>query len=105
MRILKPEGYGQLRSDCLNADAEPASGHLPVLFESRCNRFGHVAGDGKAEALTVGDYGGVDADHFAVQIDQGSATVARVDRRIGLQKIIIGVDSPLSGRFLSFSQS
>ena len=32
--------------------------------------------------------GGVDADHFAVQIDQGAAAGARIDGGVGLQEVL-----------------
>ena len=80
--VLEAEGGGSFRSDWLNADTLPASGDFPFFFELRNNRFGHVAGNGKAEALAAGDDGGVDADNFTAQINERPATVAGVDRRI-----------------------
>ena len=58
-----------------------------------------VAGHGEAEAgegaaLRV-DEGGVDADELSVDIQERAAAVARVDRRVGLDEILVsfGVDA------------
>src|ERR1700758_2465051 len=52
----------------------------------------HVDGDSKpvSDIAAARRYdGGVDTDQFALQIDQASAGVARVDSRIGLNEIFI----------------
>ena len=50
---------------------------------------GHVDRDGKADALGAGPHGDVDADHFAIDIQQRPARIARVDAGIGLNQVLI----------------
>src|ERR1035437_7426838 len=56
--------------------------------------LGHIDGNGEADARAlVGTAGGnqaVDADHFAVRVQQRPAGVPRIDRRIGLDGFFDG---------------
>ena len=55
--------------------------------------FGHVDRNGETDAnvaAALAENGGVDADHFPFQVEEGAAGVARVDGRVGLDKITIG---------------
>ena len=46
-----PEGLGQFRGDDLHLDPDHAPDHLALFLQLRDHRLGHVAGDGKADAL------------------------------------------------------
>ena len=51
-----------------------------------------LIGNGKADALVRSAGAGdrrVQADHFAAQVEQRPAAVARIDRRVGLQEVLI----------------
>src|SRR4051812_3004888 len=53
--------------------------------------MGHVDRDGKADSVVptaAGRDGRVDSDDFAVEVDQRSAAVTRVDGRIGLDVVL-----------------
>jgi hypothetical protein len=55
-----------------------------------------IARNGEADAhvaAALAEDGGVHADHFAVQIQQRAAGIARVDRRIGLDEVFVIVDA------------
>ena len=51
--------------------------------------FGHVCGNGKTNPLCEVNDGGVDADHLAAQVEERSPRVARIDRRVGLNEVLI----------------
>ena len=51
-----------------------------------------IAGDTESNAViaaTVGCDGGIDADQLAVDVDQRAATVAEIDRRVGLNEVLV----------------
>ena len=52
---------------------------------------GFVDGDGETDLLGLGADGDVDADHFAHQVDQGTAAVAGIDRGVGLDQVAVGL--------------
>ena len=93
------EGLGQFRSDILHLDPEHAPDHLALFLQLRDHRLGHVAGGGKADALAGGQDGGIDAHHFALEVEEGTAAVAGVDGGVGLEEVIIrtGADDPALG--------
>ena len=70
-----------------------------MLLELTDNSLRQINGDGKADPLALGNNGGVDANDFPIHVQQRSTAVSRVDRRIGLDKIIIGpaADHPTLG--------
>ena len=43
----------------------------------------------EADALCAGPHGDVDADHFAVDVQQRPARIARVDARVGLNQVVV----------------
>ena len=52
-----------------------------------------VARDGEADALVAAGLAedrGVDADQLAARVDQRAAGVARVDRGVGLDEVLVG---------------
>ena len=85
-QCLRPIARDQV---CRNADGArggPLSG-----FEIAQHRFGAVDGHGEtdADAPAVGAVdGGVESDHVALRIEQRTAAVARIDRRVGLDHIV-----------------
>src|SRR5262249_16997554 len=63
-----------------------------VLEQLLRNALGQIAGDGKADTLESTSPtldGRSDAHNFAVEADKRPAAVARVDRRVRLQKIVL----------------
>src|SRR5713101_1175909 len=54
------------------------------------NLLGQIDGDGEADAgrrAARGKNGGIDADHFAVRIQQRPARIASIDGRVGLNGV------------------
>src|SRR3954471_3998436 len=51
--------------------------------------FQRVDGNGKSDPSAVGIDGGVDANHLTLQIEEGTAAVAGVDRSIRLNEIVV----------------
>ena len=52
--------------------------------------FGKSGGNGEADALIssiIGEDRSIDANHFALEVDQRTTAIARIDRSIGLEKI------------------
>src|SRR5262249_3434748 len=49
-----------------------------------------VHGNGEADALGAGADGHVDADHFAVNVQQRAARIAGVDAGVGLDQLLVG---------------
>ncbi len=76
-------------TSCVDAPRNPRTTR-PVLMRLCMAAPGHIAGNRKADAdASAGGTGNgrIDPHHFAIDIDQRSAGVAWVDRRIGLNKI------------------
>ena len=91
-----PSGLGQVRGQVLDRHAQPAAHHLAVLEQALHDRPGHVGGDGEADALVAAgarEDRGVDADQLAVHVDQRAARVAGVDRRVGLDEVLVVGDA------------
>src|SRR5699024_8291573 len=77
---------GQVLAD----HAEAAAPYFTVFHDLVVNRHHQVAGNREANAdIATGarQDGGVDADQFAVQIDQRAARVAGVDGGVGLNEV------------------
>src|SRR5262249_42786141 len=71
---------------------QPTADDLSFFFQRFINRFGHVSRDGEADALkspAFGSDGGVDANDLSLQIDKRAAAIARVDRCVGLDEILV----------------
>ena len=78
--------------EVLNADPEIASHNFAGGDQAVIHRLRHADRHGKPDALIstgLGKDGGIDADQFAVGIDQGAARVSGVDGGIGLDKVFI----------------
>ena len=61
-----------------------------------------VDGDSEAQTVSIGDYCRVDADDFAVHVEQRAAGVAGVDCRVGLEEVVkvhvLSTYAPVLGR-------
>jgi hypothetical protein len=92
-RRLDVEAFGDLVGDLLDADAEPAAAKLAELAQL-IDHAGHgLGGHRKADADRAAgrrDDQGVDADHFAVEVEQRAAGIAAVDGGVGLDVVVIG---------------
>ena len=78
----------------LHGDAQAPTPHLAVADELRHHRVrehgGHREADADVAARRADDRG-VDADQLALQIDQRTARVPRIDRRIGLDEVLVAL--------------
>ena len=73
----------------LQIDPQRPPGHVTVGDQLVHDPPGQVDRDAETDALVAPAVGGdrvVDPDHLALHIDQRSARIARVDRRVGLQE-------------------
>src|SRR5262245_24211772 len=87
--FFEAEGFHQFRSYLLDAHAEPAAGYMSFLLELRSDLFSHVDRDRESDSLSRSDDRRVDTHDFAFCVDEWATAVARVDRSIGLNKIVI----------------
>ncbi len=75
-----------------------------MLEQALHDRPGHVGGNREADALITtgaGEDRGVDPDQLALHVDQRTARVARVDRGVGLDEVLVVGDAdvgPALGR-------
>src|SRR5439155_11336198 len=68
--------------------------HLALVLELAVNELRLVGGDSESDPLEPARAAGdrrVDPDHFAVQVHQRAAAVARVDRGVNLDEVLIAV--------------
>src|SRR6516165_4775410 len=89
---LDVEAFGDLVGDLLNPYAEPAAAQFAELPEL-IDHAGHDPGrHGKADtdrAAGRRDDQRVDADDFAIEIEQRATGIAPVDRRVGLDEVVV----------------
>jgi len=97
--IVHPQGLGGVFVNVLDGDAEPAALDGLALAQLGDDVLGHGGGDGKADPLTRGHDGGVDADDLAVEVDQRTTGVPRIDGGVGLDEVVkgSGADDPALG--------
>src|SRR6202035_4609773 len=79
--------------DLLDANAEPAAAKLAELPELIDHAGDGLGGHRKADADRAArrrDDQRVDADHFAVEIEQRTAGIAAVDGGVGLDVVVVG---------------
>src|SRR5690606_37313206 len=87
--LIESEGRGQVTVHRLDQHAQPATADLATVLELRHHIHGHVDGNGKRQShvtTVTTDYLAVDADHFAVEVEQRATAVTGIDRHIGLDK-------------------
>src|SRR5947199_323960 len=73
----------------VKGDADRAARDFSGANDIVVNFREHIDGDGEADAFEAAALrfdGAVDADHLAADIEQGTAAVALVDGRVGLQE-------------------
>ena len=99
------EGLGEVRRDFLDLDSEPSAHHLAMLLELLHHLLGYVDRNREADpgvAAGAAVDGGIDADDLPLGVEQWAARVARVNRRVGLDEVIVvaaeraplGADNP-----------
>src|SRR5262245_50360378 len=87
---------GELFVDVADLHAEVAALDAPILEQLLHDFASEFAADRQRDplrALAVALDGGVDADHLAIETDERSAAVAGIDRRVGLQKVLVLIQS------------
>ena len=90
---LDVEAFGDLVGDLLDAHAEPAAAQFAELAELIDDADDRLRGHREADADRAAgrrDDRGVDADHFAVDVEQRTAGIAAVDGGVGLDVVVIG---------------
>ena len=95
---LELESFDQFGIELLRLDANPAARDLSIFHNTFQNLLGGRYGNGKSNAHGAARARvdrGVDAQQVAVHIDQRAAGIAGIDRCIGLDKILEGVDTQL----------
>lgn len=80
---------GWLIGDRFDADAEPRAHHPPAPHQFRAHRLGNLRRDGKTETAIQTVDQRVHTDDLTVQINQRTAAVARIDRSVGLQVVLV----------------
>ena len=88
-RLVEAEGLGEILVHFLDHHTQPAAADLAGFLQlvGDVQRDIDRDGEGQAhEAAGTGEDLRVDADHFALQVQQRTAGVARVDRHVGLDE-------------------
>ena len=87
--------FGEVRGEVLDHDPDPPALHLAVLFELTHHRGGDVDGHREADTHVAAgrpDDRGIDADQLAVQVHERASRVARIDRGVGLDEVLVALD-------------
>ena len=85
----------EFRRQILKAQTNPSSAHLTVLHDFIHDPARHIDRNGEADTdISAGgtDNGSVDPDKLTTKADQCPSRVARIDRRIRLNEILIAFD-------------
>jgi len=93
-RLVEAEGFGQAAVDGLDGDTEIAALDFAARLELFNDVHGRIDGHGERQAHVAARAAEdlrIDADHFALAVEQRPARVARVDRDIGLDEGRVGV--------------
>ncbi len=88
-RRAEAHGLGERLVERLDVDAEATSLDMSVGDELREHVAQRIGRDGEADALTGRVDRGVDADDLTARIEQRSAAVARIDRSVGLDEVVV----------------
>jgi hypothetical protein len=80
---------GELGRDRLHADAEPSAHHRLTLLELRQDLLRHVDRHREADRVRLRIDRRVDADDFTREVEQRPARVAGIDRRVGLDEVVV----------------
>ena len=92
-RRLDAEALGDLVGHLLDAHAEPAAPGFAELLELIDHRERGLRRHREADADRAArrrDDRGVDADHFAVEVEQRAARIAAIDGGVGLDVVVVG---------------
>ena len=73
----------------LDTNTEPRTHHAPLRDERLAHLPCEIGRNGEAQTATQPVDQRVHADHFSVEIDERTSAVARIDRRIGLQIVLV----------------
>src|SRR6185503_863099 len=90
------EGFGERGRDRLQLDADPAARHGPGLDDLFHHGLGHRGWYREPyadRAAGLREDRGIDADQVAARVDQRAARIALVDRGVGLDEVLEGVDA------------
>src|SRR3989338_6173279 len=90
----KLEGFGQFRSQFLHPRADPAARHGAALDDLLHGLFDDAGGNGETDAERAAIRRidrAVDADQVAAHVHQRAAGIAWVDRGVGLDETLKGV--------------
>ena len=90
-RIVEAQTFGEVFGHGLNADAEPAAPRLAELAELADDVAGEIRRHGKTDADAAAGRRvdrRVDADDLSAHVEQRTAGIAPVDRRVGLDEIV-----------------
>ncbi len=94
--LRQRKGLGQLGGQVLNADAQQAAADLAMFDQLDLDLIHHIGRNRETDAdVAPGrcQNRGVDADQFTVQVDQRAAGVAGIDRRVGLDEVLVAFDA------------
>src|SRR5712691_8535038 len=90
------ERLGEIGGKVLDRDPDAAPFDFTVSDQLVHDLACHIDRDGKADAdiaATRRQYRRVDTDHPPLQIDQRTARIARIDRGVGLNEILVAFDA------------
>jgi hypothetical protein len=90
------QGALQRRCDRLERHADEPARYAPTAFELRQHRADLINGNGEANVVGLRADRRVDADDFSARVDQRTATIAEVNRRISLNVIVKAVVEQLA---------
>src|SRR5262249_42079270 len=88
--VLGVERLRQFLRERLNGDAQPAARDATLAVDLCVDLPRHVRRNGEADARPARDDGGVDTDHLALHVHEGTAGIAGIDRGVGLDEIVEG---------------
>ena len=94
--IVDVEGFRQFGRQVLDDDAQVAAAYLAVVDELSHDSTDHVGGNGETDSDIApgrGEYRRIDAHQPTVQVDERTAGIARVDGGIGLNEILVPLDT------------
>src|SRR5947207_10679919 len=97
--ILEFELLRQRGIDVLNHHSQIAARHLTVLYEAFHHGSGDVRRDGESDSLTAtgtAEDGGVNSDQPPLDVHERAARVARIDRGVGLNEILVRFNSHIA---------
>src|SRR6185437_13814317 len=102
-RTRQAHALCDFRRDLLDADADPTAPRSATLLQLPDNVLHEVRWDRESNTNRTArrrEDRGIHADDSAVHIEQRAAGIAAIDRRVGLDEIVIGtgVDIAIAGR-------